>query len=231
MKRKIYIALIIIFFCFSCGISEDERFIYPPLTQLNEKKTGKKHNFYQIVLDELSKKKIVMISDNFHGHQFYHDLIIATLYRWVLKHEKEQDTRLPRKLLLVLEFGKEGLEKIQHFLKTADLDKRLGHLLGGGLIINHSNCSIDQIEYYYALRSLMQRIKKINKSRSDKKRIYLKIVGPELDHQSDYYIQIFHYLKKHDDKYQKKEFLWFTKTRDQLTAKNLIETIKEQSRL
>ena len=144
-----------------------------------------------IMMDNLCRKKVVMIGDGQHEHGTFMRLATGLLNCWIDTLEAEQNegvrvgsstgtNEIPRKLLLFVESDSEQIALQLHSIRSGNtalwlknivkLETEWGHRFGG--------VSVDNIEYTVILNSILDRIARLNAH--DPSHPYdFQIIGPE----------------------------------------------------
>ncbi len=144
-----------------------------------------------ILMDNLCRKKVVMIGDGYHEHGAFMRLVTGLLNRWVDTLEAEQKAgagaasangriEVPHKLMLFLEADSEELALKLRSIRNGDpapwlasmlkLETEWGHLIGG--------ISVDVVEYTSILNRILDRVARLNVKDSTYPYDF-KIIGPE----------------------------------------------------
>ncbi|MGA2624950.1 MAG: YncE family protein [Bacteroidota bacterium] len=163
----------------------------PPFDSLSAISSIAMHPFDSlnpILVDNLCRKKVVMIGDGYHEHGTFMRLVTGLLNRWVdtLEAEKKEGARsaglsaIPHKLMLFLEADSEQLALKLRSIRSGDaapwlasmlkLETEWGHLIGG--------TSVDVVEYTAALNRILDRVARLNAKDSTHPYDF-KIMGPE----------------------------------------------------
>jgi YVTN family beta-propeller protein len=144
-----------------------------------------------ILMDNLCRKKVVMIGDGYHEHGAFMRLVTGLLNRWVDTLEAEQKggasavsangrNEVPHKLMLFLEADSEETDLKLRSIRNGDatpwlarmlkLETEWGHLPGG--------TSVDVVEYTTALNRILDRVARLN-AKYPMHPYDFQIVGPE----------------------------------------------------
>jgi len=144
-----------------------------------------------ILMDNLCRKKVVMIGDGYHEHGAFMRLATGLLNRWVDTLEAEQKegagvgtangrSAVPHRLMLFLEDDSEQLALKLRSIRNGNsalwlaamlkLETEWGHKIGG--------TSVDVVEYASTLNSILDRVAHLN-AKGSAHPYDLQIVGPE----------------------------------------------------
>lgn len=128
-----------------------------------------------ILMDNICRKKVVMIGDGYHKHGTYMRLVTGLLNRWVDTLEAEHNnvarvgadngaSAVPHKLMLFLEPDSEHTALQLRSIRNGDvvpwlasvlkLEAEWGHLIGG--------TSVDEVEYSASLNRITDRVSRLN---------------------------------------------------------------------
>lgn len=173
-------------------------------------------------LEELKNNKIVMVSDNYHGHTFYYALLLGMLETWLDEVNNNPNSNAPRKLILFLESLPEDIETIHEFFRNTDIKPYVDVLTRYNYTIGSNSYTIDNIEFKYRLKDLLTRIDEINSSKSQNK-IDLKILGLESEVPesiTDVYLDDY-------ELFDKRRYNWFADVRDSLSSRNIEMALRD----
>jgi YVTN family beta-propeller protein len=196
-----------------------------------------------ILMDNLCRKKVVMIGDGYHEHGAYMRLVTGLLTHWVDTLESEQNagrgvvtaygrSAVPRKVMLFLEGDSEQVALQLHSMRNGNaapwlarllrLETEWGHLIGG--------TSVDVVEYTMALNRIVDRVGRLNAK--DPTHPYgFQIIGPEgvppykpFDRGQTRDIAE---MRKKYQEFERIKFNWFAHERDQISASGIRKALVE----
>jgi len=181
------------------------------------------NSFDSLILESLTKKKIVMIGDSYHGHGYYYNLVITSLNNWLDKiSESDSKQTILRKLFLFLENDSTSEVLINNIIENDDKEKYLTHRLDISKFGGIEQISIDHLKFYTELKSVINRINKLNK-RNAANKIELRIIVAE----SDPPCNLFRLFEIGMDSCKKENEIWFVNERDKLSSKKIINLLKK----
>ncbi len=215
----------------------------PPFDSLCIIRTYPFDSLNTILIDNLCRKKVVMIGDAYHEHGAFMRLVTGLLNRWVdtLEAEQKEGARaasaidgsaVPHKLMLFLENDSEHLDLHLRSIRNADaalwlssmlkLETEWGHLIGG--------TSVDVVEFAADLNRIIDRVARLNAKDSTHPYDF-QIVGPEgvppykpFDRgQTRDTAQ----LRKKYLEFERTKFNWFAHERDQISSNGIWKALTE----
>ena len=192
-----------------------------------------------ILMDDLCRKKVVMIGDGHHEHGTYMRLVTGLLDHWVDALEAEQKRgsasgpgAVPHKLMLFLEANSEQIALELRSTRSGDVapwltsvlkpESEWGSLPGG--------TSVDMVEYTSGLNRVLDRVARLNAG--DSTHPYdLQIVGPEgvppyKPFERGDTRNVAELRKKYLE-FQQTKFNWFAHERDQISSSGIRTALAE----
>jgi hypothetical protein len=180
-------------------------------------------SFDSLVLESLTKKKIVMIGDGYHGHGYYYNLVIGSLNYWLDNVSDSQHQKpVPEKLFLFLESDSTSGNLINNIINNNEKEEYLTYRFDIAKFGGIEQISIDVLKFYTELRSIKNRINDLNKNNSAHKieiRICVAESTPPCDVKKSVEIEM--------DSCKKENDYWFVHERDQLSSNKIISVLEE----
>ncbi len=121
------------------------------------------------LISELQSKRIVMLGDFFHGSASSLHTVTGALNVWL--DMITEGKRVPRHLTLVLESDSSTVQLLKNYASNGAGEQFLDHMLPYG--------TLENLEFYDALRTLSQRIDSLNQTLPVPDRIVFDIFGAE----------------------------------------------------
>ena len=172
-------------------------------------------DYSKLILDELSRRKIIMLCDAYHGHLFFMNHVTGFLHDWLDAVENTATDTIPRKLILFLESNEETILQVNRFIDSGDISAFLKYYIEYDSHAGSNLFSIDYCIFMHALRAIKDRIEAFNKT--SKSAIDLKICGAETDPPYG----LHEIVEMTPDEFQKRKLRYFAFERDPLTADNI----------
>jgi hypothetical protein len=142
--------------------------------QINNNQQFRITELNRLILDQLTKCKIVMLDDAYHGHGFFMFKVSKFLNYWIDQLENQHNARLPNKLVLFLEENEKAVGGINRFLDTGDVSNFLKFYIEYDSEVMSNIFSIDFCIFLHELLHINQRLNQGANPTAE-----LKIVGVE----------------------------------------------------
>ena len=155
------------------------------------------------IASEFNTKRVVMLGDFEHGNALSYYGVTSVLNDWL--DMLQSGEKGPRHLTLVLEGDDSLVSVLKDYISSGDEQHLLDYWLPFG--------ELERLEFYHDLRTVCQRIKKINQVLPETQEVTFDILGgePVADLKSDSGRDRLKWSRKQIDS-------WFVKTRDSVVA-------------
>ena len=164
------------------------------------------------ILKELNRRKIVMLSDSYHGHGFFLTKVTRFLNYWLDQTAEQKQTEIPQKLVLFLEGTDENIGSVNAFIDTGDLDSFFRYYIVYDSHAKSNLFTLDFCLFLHRLRNLKERIGQIN--RTHDLNLELEVAGAESD--PPYTLNDMVHLSRND--FLEKKLNYFVYERDRLCS-------------
>jgi len=175
-----------------------------------------------LVIHNLSVKRIVMLPDHYHGHGYYMGKVIDFLKFWIDYLQKDPGNQNnPHKLILFLEEGEPSIKAINEFIETGNLKRLIIFLFTKG----HGDPfypTIDEIKFYQQLKLIYTEVLTLN-SRNKTMKTDLLLYGPESPPPCDKWNSKW----TNEQECQRTVDLWFINDRDRLSSARIKDVMTE----